>query len=183
MRKNTLFILLFGLSLLNFSCAEDVVYTDEFSNKLSNTYTLRIINFDEPTDLNADGEANISLNQELISCEITFPLLDYESTFFIDEDKKSIYFDSPFSHYDGLNDQQTSCMRRTAIRRQIDIDYQNETVSLIPNDYEENFYYTAFQTKVLDVVWQNSIIYVTVEKEFYKPNGEWETVILNIEYE
>lgn len=182
MKKNILFILL-GFTVLNISCAEDVIYTGEFSNKLKGIYSLRTIDFDTPTDLNGDGVAGTNLFEELMPCEFTFPLLEYESTFRIEDNEKSIYFETPFSHYDGLNDQQTSCMRRIAIRRQIDIDYQNESVSLVPNEYEENFFYTEFKAKALDVVWQDGIIRVTLEQEFYKPNGEWETVILYIEYE
>jgi len=74
-------------------------------------------------------------------------------------------------------------MRPSRIDRQIEIDYGSKTISLASNAYEEDFFYSTFQTKVIDVVWDNRIIYATIEKEFFTPNEEWETVILEVEYE
>jgi hypothetical protein len=38
------------------------------------------------------------------------------------------------------------------------------------------------QAKLIDFSWENRVIYLTLEKEFYTPEGEWTDVILYMEY-
>lgn len=93
-----------------------------------------------------------------------------------------INFDIPyFDHYNNFQ-QYSNCLRHQGVSRELNIDSPNESVALVPNEHEENFMLTH-KAKLIDFTWEDRIAYLTLEKEFYTPNGEWIDVILYMEYE
>lgn len=88
----------------------------------------------------------------------------------------------PYSNHYNNFQEYSNCLRDKGVRSDLNIDSQNESVTVVPNEYRENFMLT-YQAKLIDFTWEDRIAYLTLEKEFYTPNGEWIDVILYMEYE
>lgn len=59
----------------------------------------------------------------------------------------------------------------------------NESIVLDTTEFEENFMLSEYKTQILDFRWEDRVVYLTLEQEFFMPNDEWETVTMNLEYE
>lgn len=65
------------------------------------------------------------------------------------------------------------------IRLDFNIDAPNERVMVVPNEYRENVMLT-YQVKLIDFTREDRMVYSTLEKAFYTPNGDWVEVALHI---
>lgn len=153
----------------------------EFLDALIGRYELRVAYLQSPIDLNGDGTVGIDLFEEVEYCNMSKQLESYWCTI-VDANIQSLNFDIPYSdHFNNFQDY-SNCIRHKGVFRELSIDSLNENVVLVSNDYEENFM-LQFQAVLIDFVWQDRVIYLTLEKEFYTPNGEWVDAVLYMEYE
>ena len=67
--------------------------------------------------------------------------------------------------------------------RQVEIDQRNETVSLIPNEFEEDFILNEFRAILKEFTWVDRTMYLSLEIEFYTFEGIWEKTDMLIAYE
>ncbi|MBU2928152.1 hypothetical protein [Winogradskyella psychrotolerans] len=181
MTKKIALLLFLGLSM---SCTKNDDKPSEnhaYLDQLLGRYELRAAYLENPIDLNGDGIAGTDLFQEIEYCNMSKHLESYDCTI-IKRNIQEIAFDIPYSNNFNNYQEYSNCLRDKDVGRQINIDSQNESVTLVPNEFEENFMLT-YQAKLIDFTWENRIVYLTLEKEFYTPNGEWATVILHMEYE
>lgn len=173
------------LAFVSFSCSSDddnnPVENQEYLNELLGRYELKAAYLENPIDLNGDGIEGTDLFQEVEYCDMSKHLESYWATI-IDRNIQSLDFDIPYSDHYNNYENYTNCLRHKGVFRELNIDSQNESVTLVPNEYEEDFM-LEFQAKLIDFSWENRVIYLTLEKEFYTPEGEWANVILYMEYE
>ena len=103
-------------------------------------------------------------------CDMSKHLESYWATI-IDRNIQSLNFDIPYSDHYNNYENYTNCLRHKGVFRELNIDSQNESVKLVPNEYEEDFM-LEFQAKLIDFSWENRVIYLTLEKGFYTPVKE-----------
>jgi len=179
-------ISLFSLVLI-LSCSSDddnpEVVNQEYLDQLLGTYELKAAYLENPTDLNGDGIEGTNFYEEIEYCGFTLFLDSYDCTIVDRTTYQKISFDISYSNYTNDPRVYIPCMRHQNISSDIIIDSVNESVSLNILDYQEEFMVGEFKTKILNFSWEDRIAYLTLEQEFFKPNGEWETVIMNLEYE
>ncbi len=181
MKKLTLLLFL----CLSISCAKDDEGKPEnqaYLDQLLGRYQLRAAYLENPIDLNGDGIVGTDLFQEVDYCNMSKHLESYDCTI-IKRNIQSMIYDVPYSdHYNNFQNH-SNCLRAKDIRSDLSIDSQNESVVTVPNEFQDNFALMEYQAKLIDFTWEDRIVYLTLEKEFYTPNGEWATVTLYMEYE
>lgn len=180
MIKNIVLVLILSLSL---SCTNDDGPRENqaFLDELIGRYKLRAAYLEQPIDLNGNGTAGTDLFQEVEYCNMSRQLESYNCTI-VNNTIQSIIYDIPYSnHYNNFQNC-SNCLRNQGVFRELHIDAKNESVTLVPNEFEENFI-LGFKAVLVDFRWENRVAYLTLEKEFYTPNGEWTEVILYMEYE
>lgn len=180
MKKLTLILFL----CLSISCAKDDEEKPEnqaYLDQLLGRYQLKAAYLENPIDLNGDGIAGTDLFQEVEYCNMSKHLESYWCTI-VYRNIQYIDFNIPYSDHYNNYQEYSNCLRHNDVRRELNINSQNESVALVPNEYREDFMLT-YQAKLMDFTWEDRIVYLTLEKEFYTPNGEWATVILYMEYE
>ena len=180
--KKIVYLLFFGFAI---SCAKDddnnVGENQAYLDELLGRYELRAAYLENPIDLNGDGVAGTDLFQEIEYCNMSKHLESYDCTI-IKRNIQEIAFDIPYSNNFNNYQEYSNCLRDKGVFRELSIDSHNESVLLAPNEYEEDFMLT-YQATLIDFTWADRVVYLTLEKEFYTPNGEWATVILHMEYE
>jgi len=181
MKKIALIVLL----CISMSCAKDdgdqPKENQEYLNALIGRYDLRAVYLQNPIDLNGDGIAGTDLFEEVEYCNMSKHLESYDCTIVYDN-IQAITYDIPYSnHYNNFQNY-SNCLRDKDVRSDLHIDSQNESVVRVPNDFRDNFM-LQYQAKLIDFRWENRVAYLTLEKEFYTPNGEWVDAILYMEYE
>lgn len=153
----------------------------EFVEAVSGWYRLSEAYTDEALDLNQNGELSANLFDWNHYCGGAYLL---ESYFVIIQERflDDISFDIPFSGKDqNLN--QSYCIRNLSSGYPIEVNEIEETLVMIQDDYWDDFHQTHFHARVIDIVWEKEVIYITLEKEFYQANGEWIETILYMTFE
>jgi len=183
MKLKLLWIIVIHIILV--SCNEDdneTFVNQEFMNELSGIYTLKTAILNEPIDINGDGIENTDFFEEYGNCETNYPLEWYRSTFEFGE-LDYLQFEFPRTSVDFQSQEFTTCMWYAGVIRQVEIDQRNETVSLIPNEYEEDFILNEFRAMLKEFTWVDRTMYLSLEIEFYTFEGIWKKTDLLIAYE
>jgi len=142
-----------------------------FVEAVTGWYQLKEAYTSEPLDLNQNGISSANLFDWNHYCGGSLVLDSFYARIW-DKRLDEISFDFPYSastHGVGQN----YCIKNKKGFYVIDFDYQNEVISPIQDDYWDEFLETNFQTKVMDINWENQQIFMHLEKEFYQANGEW----------
>lgn len=180
MKKNVLLLVL----CLSISCAKDddkPIENQAYLDELLGLYQLRAAYVENPIDLNGDGIEGTDLFEEVDYCNMSKHLESYRCTI-VNINIQYLDFDIPYSdHYNNFQEY-SNCLMDKDLRSDLNIDSQNESVSVVPNEFRDNFMLT-YQAKLINFTWEDRIVYLTLEKELYTPTGEWIDVILHMEYE
>lgn len=179
-------ILLFFIIFCLLSCNSDddtPTENQEYLEQLSGVYMLRAAYFDEAIDLNGNGHQSTEFYEQIEYANMSTHLEYYRLTFYVFKTYKHIGFTIPFSDFDIVTQSYTNQIMTLQAGRGISIDSHNETFSLVPSEHEENFILDNYKAKILDLVWEDRVTYLTLELELFTPEGEWETVVLNMEFE
>jgi len=182
-----LIILLPVLSL--FSCDSDddnslsPQVNQEYFDEVLGRYVLKTAYTDMPIDFNGDGVEGTDFFEEIPYCGFTLLLQSYDCTIVDRTSYQEIAFDVSYSNYTNDPRVYLNCMSHKDLFSSIVIDSMDESIALETTEYEENFMLSEYKTKILDFQWEDRVVYLTLEQEFYMPDGEWKTVIMNLEYE
>ncbi|MFN2261120.1 MAG: hypothetical protein ABR595_03540 [Psychroflexus sp.] len=178
-----IFLLLLAMSL--FACSSDdddnVQNNQEFLDDVVGRYELTAAYTDVPLDLNHDGKKNTDLFKEATYCNMSTHLESYRCSI-TDQNFSEIAIKIPFSYYLVETENFSTCLMDTTVFYKINIDQKQEEVSLIPNDWQDEFI-TEFNAVFVEMYWENEVAHFTIEKEFYNSEGEWEEATLYMEYE
>lgn len=177
-------IILFLLSFFLLSCSSDDedFSNPEFVDAVTGRYVLISAETEVALDLNHDGEAytNLLLNENYCNAALLFNsyyagLVHRESSY------TEIYFELPYSGLD-FNMNQSSCISSNLVFNDIVIDEVGEEVIMIQSDFRDDFI-ANFHAKVIDIYWEEEVVYVTVEKQFFDANNEWVDTLLYLAFE
>lgn len=179
-----LFALLFVCIFISCEDSDDSTepINNEYLEQVIGTYELKAAYFEDPIDLNGDGVMGTDLYEQIEYCNFSL-LLDSYRAKIRTRNYPAIDFDFPYSGFDHASQEFSHCIKAKYFDRVINIDSQNETITLVPNEYEENFMLENFRTELVDVIWENRIAFLTFEIQLLTPEGEWVDVIVYMEYE
>lgn len=180
-------LLLFILLSFLFSCSSNDDDTprvnQEYLDQLLGFYELKSAYTNNPIDLNGDGIKGTDIFEEVEYCNMSKLLESYWCTVVDRTSYQRIRFDASVSNWSNIQQDFTNCLKHQNLASRIVIDSHNEVVTLNTLDYEAEFMIQEHRTKILDFHWEDRVVYLTLEQEFYMPDGEWQTVIMNLEYE
>ncbi len=180
-----MFLALLAMSLFACSNDDDIQDNDqdnqEFLNSVLGSYELKAAYTDVTLDLNHDGKKTTDLFEEATFCNMSSLLESYRG-WITDENFSEIAIKIPYSYYLVETENFSTCLMDTTVFYKINIDEDQEEVSLIPNDFEDDFI-SEFNAVFVEMYWENEVAYFTIEKEFYNSNGEWQEATLYMEYE
>jgi len=189
MKKLITLLLVFGL----LSCGSDddssptPQVNQEFLDQLLGWYELKAIYTDEPIDLNGDGIKGTDVFEEVEYCHMSVLLDSYWGTIVSRGTPDSynyqrIRFYAPTSDWSNLEQNYTHCLKHESLSSDIIIDSINESVVLDTLEYQLEFIHEN-RTKIIDFRWEDRVFYLILEQQLMTPSDEWETVIMNLEYE
>lgn len=153
----------------------------EFLNQVLGMYEIRAAYTDISVDLNNDGEANTNLFYEVTYCTSTKHLISYKCIF-SQSNFAEIAIDIPYSAYHHPSEEYSTCLSGQLVFYKINIDGNNETVSLIPDDWHDD-YIAQFNAEFIEMYWENEVAFITIKKQFFNSNEEWQEVTLFMEFE
>lgn len=184
MKKILPFITLFFL----LACSSDDDNSNpEFVNAVTGRYQLVEAFTAEPLDLNHNGFASANLFEWIHYCngakilETCYAVINSNQNYNSFQDYTWILFDLPFSGVNA-NLNQSYCINNLNTSYDLKIDEVNEELIKVPGDFLDDSIYDRFHARVVDIVWEEEVVYITLEKEFYTANDEWVETILNLVY-
>ncbi len=155
----------------------------EYLEQLSGEYKITAAYFDEQIDLNGNGHQSTDFYEQIEYAHMSTPLEYYKLTFYVFKTYKHVNFTIPFSDFDIVTQSYTNQIMTLQAGREISIDSNKETFSLVPSEHEENFILDNYKAKILDLTWEDREAVLRLETELFTSEGVWETVILTMEYE
>lgn len=154
----------------------------ELINEVKGLYYLRAAYTDVPIDLNNDGIPQTNLFEEILYCNGSRTLdshiciFSYRAPYYVE-----IIIEVPTTEY--LEPEPIStCLRDAELAYDYEINFETEELSLVQSDWWDDFA-AGFQTEFLDLRWEDGVAYFTLKKEFLNSSGEWQEVILYLEFE
>jgi hypothetical protein len=181
------YFLLTFIIIVSLSCSSDdnkmPQVNQEYLDQLLGFYELKSAYTNDPIDLNGDGISGTDIFEEVEYCNMSKLLESYWLTVVDRGSYQKINFDVSISDWSNIEQNFTHCLRHQRLSSDIIINSMAEEVLLDTQDYQFDFMQNEHRTKILDFHWENRVVYLTLQQEFYMPDGEWETVVMNLEYE
>jgi hypothetical protein len=183
MRKSILIIFLFFLVSCDSSDDNVAKVNQDYLNQLLGFYELKDAYTENPIDLNGDGFEGTSLLEEIEYCNMSKLLDSYWCTVVDRGSYQKVHFDISVSDWSNIEQSFAHCLRHQRLSSDIIIKSMDETVLLDTKDYQLAFMLEEHRTKILDFTWEDRVVYLKLEQKLMLPTGEWQTVIMNLEYE
>ena len=133
-------------------------------------------------DLNGDGVKGTDLYKEIEYCNMSLILESYEVTIVDQSNFERLKFEVPYSEWSNVLQDYSNCLRETNLSTDIIIDSPNERITVDPTENQYNFMLNDYKTKIIDFEWENRVVFLSLEKELFTPEGDWKKVILYMEY-
>jgi hypothetical protein len=183
--KNLLILILF-VGIISCSSEDDNTppsINQEYLDQLLGWYEIKAMYANDSVDLNGDGLAGTDIFEEVEYCNMSTILNSYRCTIVDKGNYPRLRFYAPFSDWSNVEQNYTHCLKHADLATRIIIDTRNEIIMLDTQDYEFEFMFEVKKTKILDLRWEDRVIYLTLEQQLIMPTDEWKTVIMNLEYE